>query len=248
VPPLFPFADLALARRLELTEGRGNAAFVDAQARFDPASGAIWKAVGGTFAMFAGVGSPITQTFGLGLHEPLVEKDLDTIERFFTARASAVFHEVCPLAGVEVVATLAKRGYRPIELSTVLYQPIDANTRIASDPSLTLRVAGAGEGLERASRSDAVRGGFCEAEPGLRHVLHRGQGWHADRHGGAVHARGHGAARGGEHGARGAAARRPERAARHPAAHRGITGSSASQRNAERNGFRVAYTRTKWQL
>jgi len=23
---------------------------------------------------------------------------------------------------------------------------------------------------------------------------------------------------------------------------------SASQRNAERNGFRVAYTRTKWQL
>src|SRR5436190_9140313 len=37
------FADLALARRLERTEGRGNAAFVDAQARLDPSSGAIWK-------------------------------------------------------------------------------------------------------------------------------------------------------------------------------------------------------------
>ena len=34
------FADLALARRLEAAEGRGNAAFVDAHARIDPASGA----------------------------------------------------------------------------------------------------------------------------------------------------------------------------------------------------------------
>ena len=112
------FADLGLARRLERTEGRGNAAFVEAQARIDPNSGAIWKTVGGTAAMFAGVGSPITQTFGLGVHEPLVERDLDAIEHFFRSRGSAVFHEVCPLAGVDVYATLARRGYRPIELST----------------------------------------------------------------------------------------------------------------------------------
>ena len=65
------FADVALARRLEATEGRGNAAFVDAQARIDPASGAIWTMVGGTSAMFAGVGSMITQTFGLGIHQPV---------------------------------------------------------------------------------------------------------------------------------------------------------------------------------
>src|SRR4051794_4409904 len=102
------FADLPLARRLEMTEGRGNAAFVEAQARIDPASGAIWKEIGGTFTMFAGVGSPITQTFGLGMHQPLVDKDLDAIERFFRTRGSAVFHEVCPLSGVDVAAQLAK--------------------------------------------------------------------------------------------------------------------------------------------
>ena len=118
------FADLGLARRLERTEGRGNAAFVEAQARIDPHSGAIWKSVGGTAAMFAGVGSPITQTFGIGVHEPLVDKDLDAIEHFFRSRGSAVFHEVCPLAGVDVYATLARRAYRPVELSTVLYREI----------------------------------------------------------------------------------------------------------------------------
>src|SRR6187431_1970407 len=135
------FADLALARRLERTEGRGNAAFVDAQARIDPASGAIWTMVGGTSAMFAGVGSMITQTFGLGIHQPVTEKALDTIEHFFRSRGSAVSHEVCPLAGVDVYALLARRGYVPVELSTVLYQPIDAATRIASNPALHVRQA-----------------------------------------------------------------------------------------------------------
>lgn len=126
------FADLSLARRLESTEGRGNAAFVDAQAQIDPASGAIWTMVGGTSAMFAGVGSPITQTFGLGVHRPLVDKELDTIEHFFRSRGSAVFHEVCPLAGVDVYATLARRGYRPVELSTVLYREIAGATGATS--------------------------------------------------------------------------------------------------------------------
>ena len=120
------FADVALARRLEATEGRGNAAFVDAQARIDPSSGAIWTTVAGTSAMFAGVGSTITQTFGLGIHQALIEKELDTIEHFFRSRGSAVYHEVCPLAGVDVYAVLARRGYMPIELSTVLYRSIDA--------------------------------------------------------------------------------------------------------------------------
>src|SRR5215213_6824462 len=133
------FADLPLARRLEQTEGRGNAAFVDAQARLDPATGAILKVAGGTSVMFAGVGSPITQTFGLGLHEALRDNDLDAIERFFKSRGSAAIHEVCPLAGVDVIATLARRGYKPVELSSVLYRTIDADTRIQANSELTVR-------------------------------------------------------------------------------------------------------------
>ena len=67
------FADAPLARRLETTEGHGNAAFVDAQARREPYSGAIRTEIAGTQVMFAGVGSPITQTFGLGIHQPPAE-------------------------------------------------------------------------------------------------------------------------------------------------------------------------------
>ena len=262
------FADLQLARRLERTEGRGNAAFVDAQARLDPSSGALWKLASGTAVMFAGVGSPITQTFGLGLHEPLREDDLDAIERFFKTRGSSTFHEVCPLAGVEVFATLARRGYKPIEVSSVLYRPIDASTRIPANPELTVRkvephevamygnVSAQGwseqpelmpyiEGFARLSVACATcfvaeRDGHAIATAAL--FMHEGTALLA----GASTIPG-----GRRQGAQNALldARLQTAAANGcDLAMMVAAPGSASQRNAERQGFRIAYTRTKWQL
>ena len=62
----YPFADIDLARRLERTEAQGNIDFVEARQQAFPDRGATWIEVAGTYAMFDGVGSPLTQTFGLG--------------------------------------------------------------------------------------------------------------------------------------------------------------------------------------
>lgn len=262
------FADLPLARRLEQTEGRGNAAFVDAQARLDPNSGAIWKVASGTSVMFAGVGSPITQTFGLGLHEPLREDDLDAIERFFKTRGAVANHEVCPLAGVEVYATLARRGYRPVELSSVLYQPIDANTRIPVNPELKVRkveqseagmyakVAARGwsehpeampyiEGFAKLSVACATcfvveRDGQPVATAAL--FMHEGT---------ALLAGASTVPEGRRQGAQNALLDTRLQTAASSGCNLAMmvaAPGSASQRNAERQGFRIAYTRTKWQL
>src|SRR3984957_4280030 len=64
------------------------------------------------------------QCFGLGLFEALTPATLDTIESFFLDRGAPVMHEVSPLAGVAAIDLLCARGYRPIELSTVLQQPV----------------------------------------------------------------------------------------------------------------------------
>ena len=262
------FADLALARRLELTEGRGNAAFVEAQARIDPASGAIWKTAGGTSVMFAGVGSPITQTFGLGIHEPLRDRDLDAIERFFKSRGAAVCHEVCPQAGVDVLATLAARGYKPVELSSVLYQPIDAGTRIPTDSLMTVRKV---EGHEAALYGKVSAQGWSE-HPELMPYI---EGFaklsvacatcfiaELDgapvataalfMHGGTALLAGASTVPAGR---RQGAQNALLDARLQTAASQGCdlammvaAPGSASQRNAERQGFRIAYTRTKWQL
>jgi hypothetical protein len=262
------FADVALARRLESTEGRGNAAFVDAQARVDPASGAIWTTVGGTSVMFAGVGSPITQTFGLGMHQPLVEKELDTIEYFFRSRGSAVFHEVCPLAGVDVSATLARRGYQPVEMSTVLYQPIDAATRVATHPALRVRQA---EKHEAVLYGTVAAQGWSEHPEVMPYIkdfaklsLACATCFIAERdgepiataalfmHNGTALLAGASTVPGGRRqGAQNALLdTRLQTAASHGCdlAMMVAAPGSPSQRNAERQRFRIAYTRTKWTL
>ena len=90
--------------------------------------------------MFSGVGSPLTQTFGLGLTSALTDPDLDAIEAFFRARGADVVHEVSPLVGVEAFARLAQRGYRPVALSSVMFRPINGGVNaIAVNPRIRVR-------------------------------------------------------------------------------------------------------------
>ena len=113
-------SDIELSKKLERTEARANADFVETRARLDPASGAAWIEVGGAYAMFDGIGSPLTQTFGLGVFEELTGEHLNELEEFFKGRGAGVFHEISPMADQAILTLLDERGYRPIELSTGL--------------------------------------------------------------------------------------------------------------------------------
>lgn len=263
-----PFADLPLARRLETTEGHGNAAFIDAQARREPYSGAIRTTIAGTLVMFAGVGSPITQTFCLGIHQRPGARDFDAIERFFSSRGSAVFHEVSPHAGADLYTTLASRGYKPIELSNVMYQPIDASPDLSVNPTLRVRVV---EKAEADWYGTVAARGWSEMPEVLpfihgfaRSSVEVATCFVAELDGQAIataalfmHERVAllaGASTVPE-GRRNGAQLALLDARLRLAVARGCdlammvaAPGSASQRNAERNGFRVAYTRTKWQL
>ena len=117
-------ADLALARQLEATEAYACAQFAKSRRELFPGYNSDWIQIGGATVVFDGPDSPITQTFGLGLFETLTPEILDDIECWFTSRGASVQHEVCPLIGVEALALLYARGYRPIEIASVLYQPV----------------------------------------------------------------------------------------------------------------------------
>jgi hypothetical protein len=266
MPPVF--ADTPLARRLETTEGHGNAAFVDAQARREPYSGAIRTEVAGTLVMFAGVGSPITQTFGLGVHQRVSERDFDTIERFFTSRGSAVFHEVCPHAGIDTLTALATRGYKPIEVSNVLYQPVDRSTRLDTNKKLHVRAvekteaewygAVAARGWSETPEVQQFIQGFARSSVEIATCFFAELDGQAIAtaalfmHGGVALLAGASTVPEGRR--NGAQMALLDARLRHAAAQgcdlamMVAAPGSASQRNAERNGFRVAYTRTKWQL
>lgn len=270
-PP--PFADIELARRLERTEGAGSVAFVEARAGLDPSAGATWFEAAGAYAMFDGAGSPLTQTFALGLFEPVTEQVLARLEDFFTTRGAQVCHEVSPLAGPAALALLAERGYRPVELTSVLYR------RAAAGPGLPP----AGEGVqarliepgEEDLWADVAALGWAQEQPQLEGFL-RDFGRVAARSRGArcflAEAAGEPLAAGSlvlgdagvallagastipRHRRRGAQRALLEARLGYAAengcdiAVMGAEPGSASQRNAERQGFRIAYTRIKWAL
>ena len=106
-----PFSDLSLSRRLERAEGRSNANFVEARAEHNPKIGAEWIEVAGAYAMFDGIGSPVTQTFGLGVFGPVTQADLEKLEEFFQQRGAHVHHEVSPFADASLLTLLNEWGY-----------------------------------------------------------------------------------------------------------------------------------------
>ncbi|MFN7997513.1 MAG: GNAT family N-acetyltransferase [Bryobacteraceae bacterium] len=265
------FADLELARRLERSEAIGGAKFVEARRRLCPESGAEWKEIAGAYAMFDGSDSPVTQTFGLGLNSEVARGDLEHLESFFRDRGSPVFHEVSPLAGVPLADMLSRRGYYPVEFTSVMYRPIDAAPgATAVNASLRTRLMIAGEEELWAGLSARGWGHVPELGDfllGLGRLVAASEGafaFFAELDGvpiatGMLRCDGGVALFGGastvpearRHGAQRALLDARMRFAADQGCDLAMMCAepgSASQRNAEREGFRIAYTRTKWKL
>jgi GNAT superfamily N-acetyltransferase len=267
------FSDRTLSQKLERTEARANAAFTEARARIEPELGAEWMEVAGAYAMFDGVNSPLTQTFGLGVFDEIGNAELDALEAFFKKHAAPVFHEVSPLADASLIPLLNERGYQPLELSSVLYQPLDARNELnlPVNPLIRTRIVGTGE--EEIWARTAADGWATEAEELTDFIFNIGR-VNALVKGGfpflaeldgkpisagmlfiyddaAILAGASTIPEGRRQGAQNALLDARLTFAKE----RGCTlammataPGSGSQRNAEKNGFRVAYTRTKWQL
>ena len=117
------FSDTALARRIEWGEALNAAG-----------SGESIPICGG-YANFAGVGSPVTHAIGLGMNGPIAAPDFDRMEDFYRSRGSAVNLDLCPHADWSLIELLGQRGYRIVECNNVLAGPVagspDARVRIA---------------------------------------------------------------------------------------------------------------------
>lgn len=263
---MYALSDLTLSRRLERCEAKSNAAFVEARGRIAPASGATWMERAGTYAMFDGAGSPITQTFGLGVFETPVAEDLAAIERFFEERDAVVMHEVSPMAPAETMELLVSRGYRPVELSSVMHRPLDVIEH--ADTKVRVRIAGQDDGETWARTMAEGWSEYAELSSfmdDLGRVLASSNGnttFLAELDGqpvgtGALSIHDGVALFAGAStipSARKQGAQRALLAARlRYAVEQGCdlammaaAPGSSSQRNAERAGFRIAYTRIKW--
>lgn len=269
----FIFSDVDLARRLERVEGKATREFIETRARLFPEVGAEWIEVAGAYVMYDGAASLMTQTFGLGMFQETTAADMDEIENFLRTRGAHVFHEVSPLADASLLSLLNERGYQPIEFTSVMFRPISpggadlpaplndkVEVRIVGEDEHELWAQTAAHGwseftefadqILELSRLSAKRAGAASflAEIDGEPIATGGIGIYD----GVVLLAG--------------ASTVPE--GRRQGAQAALLGSrlryaaerecdiammcaqpgSTSQRNAERNGFRIAYTRIKWRL
>lgn len=232
----------------------------------DTASGATWIEIGGTYAMYDGPKSPLTQTFGLGMHHAPTDEQMETIEKFYASRGAAVFHEVCPIAE-NPLELLNTRGYRAFELSQVLFRPAgiieagggeNVRTRIVTPEEMS-------DWTEVSASGWSESPDLAEFMRGIARVVVRARGtvaFLAEVDGravatGALNIHEGVALLAGAStipGARKLGAQRAllECRSRYAVEHgcdllmMVTSPGSTSQRNGERQGFRIAYTRTKW--
>jgi hypothetical protein len=127
------FADAMLARRLEGAEAanaRGCCA----------ADSANVLEIAGGCAIFVGADSPLTQAVGIGLNGPVTVAQVDELEAFFQSRGGPVSVDLCPHADPGLLDVLGRRGYRMAEFNNVLVRRLAA-MEIAFTPRVRRAVA-----------------------------------------------------------------------------------------------------------
>jgi GNAT superfamily N-acetyltransferase len=154
--------DRHLANRLEQAHAWRGVHYADAQRTLQPQSQSAVLAVAGGQAIFAGADSPVNRVTGLGMSEPVAHADMDAVEEFYRNRHVAVRVDVCPLAHPSLLQLLAERGYKLEEFLNVLFCPLPVELPTVPMP--------AGIQIGPANRSDGdlwirtVAQGFAETE------------------------------------------------------------------------------------
>ena len=118
-------------------------------ARIRPEISSAAEQIAGGWAVFTGVGSPISEARGLGMDGPVTADDMDRLESFYHSRGDAIRIEVCPLSDPTLHQLLATRGYRLLEFSNMLARPLGDGQSMespAANGRITTRIAASSEG------------------------------------------------------------------------------------------------------
>lgn len=265
------FIDIDLARRVEMAEANAALSCAEAFGKFHPELPVSVEHIGGGIAMFAGVDSPVTQAIGFGLNGEVSDADLDRLTDFFHSRGAAAAAEVCPFVDMKLYERLAARGYQLLEVSNVLIIDLAdlPSSATAGDPptGVTTRVAAP---HELRLWTTTVAQGFADTFPVTPQLLDVMEGFAHRRSAASFLAFVDGEVAGGavvsaHQGVGGLFGASTLPAFRRRGVQRALLNvrlewarsqncdlavsitqpGSGSQRNIERFGFRVAYTRTK---
>ena len=138
--------DSDLARRLEGLETWCAAEYGRARLAIWPDRDTAVVPLAGGVACFLGEGSPLNEARGMGMAGPVSGDELDELGRVFLGRGVPAKVNVCPLADPSLLEGLAARGYRPTGFEDVLYRTLDRSEVFPEAPAgILLEWVGPGE-------------------------------------------------------------------------------------------------------
>jgi ribosomal protein S18 acetylase RimI-like enzyme len=117
--------DIGLARALEGAEAAASRAFCERAAALYPSLPARAMACGGGVALHYAPSDPLNAVKGAGLAGAVEVGEWDAIEALFRRHGSPVVVDLCPFAEAAFVEMLGERGYRIAGFETVLYRELD---------------------------------------------------------------------------------------------------------------------------
>jgi GNAT superfamily N-acetyltransferase len=128
------FVDMALARRLEAAEEMPQVHCAELLQRHNPSLHAAAEQIGGGHMVFAGLGSPIGRAVGIGLDGPVSAALLDQIEDFYRSHGAPAQVDVCPLTHASLLEMLKERRYYMSELNNVLFRRVSRSEQFEGPP------------------------------------------------------------------------------------------------------------------
>ncbi len=111
---------LELARRLELAQARRSVEYSRASGRWDAGQADALPVAGG-YAVCSGAGLPVNRATGLGMAGPVTRSDLERVAQFFHSHGMASRVDLCPLADASLLDLLRVDGYLLEGFLNVLY-------------------------------------------------------------------------------------------------------------------------------
>jgi GNAT superfamily N-acetyltransferase len=142
------FVDQALARRLESAEEMPQVHYSRLYQKLKPEIGAAVEPICGGHMIFAGLNSPIGRTVGMGFDGSATAAELDRMEQFYRSHAAPSQIDVCPLTDPSLSEMLKQRGYVMVELNNVLFRRLHPNDGEQNQPApagVTIRQGQANE-------------------------------------------------------------------------------------------------------
>jgi hypothetical protein len=119
------FVDKEFARRTESAEEIPQVRYAQLYKKLRPEIGAAYEEICGGHMVFAGVGSPIGRAIALGFDGKVSATDIDRVEEFYHSRGAPAQVDVSPLNDLSLLELLKQRGYAIWELNQVLYRKLD---------------------------------------------------------------------------------------------------------------------------